>query len=42
MLLGSDFVALRHLAVLGSITFISALVVDLLLLPVLLLWLKPR
>lgn len=42
VLLASDFVALRHLAILGSTTFASAMVVDLLLLPVLLIWLKPR
>ncbi|MFH1808735.1 MAG: MMPL family transporter [Pseudomonadota bacterium] len=42
VLLLSDFVALQHLAILGSTTFASAMVVDLLLLPVLLWWLKPR
>jgi predicted RND superfamily exporter protein len=38
----SDFVALQNLAVLGSTTFLTGMVVDLLLLPVLLAWLKPR
>jgi len=42
VLLASDFVALQHLAILGSTTFASAMVVDLLLLPVLLIWLRPR
>jgi hypothetical protein len=33
VLLLSDFVALRHLAILGSTTFVAAMIVDLLLLP---------
>lgn len=41
VLLASSFVALQHLAILGATTFISAMVVDLLLLPVLLAWLDP-
>lgn len=42
VLLLSDFVAMQQLAILGSVTFVSAMVVDLLLLPVLLLWVKPK
>ena len=40
VLLLSDFVAMQQLAILGAVTFVSAMVVDLLLLPVLLLWTK--
>jgi hypothetical protein len=38
----SDFVALRNLAVLGSTTFVAGMLVDLLLLPVLVIWFRPR
>ncbi|MBN2359733.1 MAG: MMPL family transporter [Deltaproteobacteria bacterium] len=38
----SDFVALRNLALLGSTTFVAGMLVDLVLLPVLVIWFKPR